>query len=189
MRNIKFNPSRAYKTMIEKAWIYTFTGKKFYLLEPSLENIDIVDIAHSLSFQCRWTGHSRFHYSVAQHSYYCSFLGPGHEALDRLMHDASEAYISDISRALKYRTEIGQVYLKIESRIQEMIACKFRFSLAAPSVKVADDLMLYTEMKQLINYRNEELFGKELAPISIEQWSPEFANQMFLKRFEELRRV
>jgi 5'-deoxynucleotidase YfbR-like HD superfamily hydrolase len=173
----------------EKAWIYTFTGKKFYLLEPRLEDIDIIDIAHSLSFQCRWTGHSRFHYSIAQHSYYCSFLGPDNEALSRLMHDASEAYISDISRPLKHLTEVAQAYLEIESRIQNAIAQKFGFSLDVPSVKRADEIMLYTEMKQLIDCSNEDLDGKELFAITIESWSPEFANQMFYKRFKELRRI
>jgi hypothetical protein len=72
---------------VNKAYIGTFTGKKFFLLKPRLVDIDIRDIAHGLAMQCRWTGQCKHHYSIAQHCYYCSFLGPEAEALDRLLHD------------------------------------------------------------------------------------------------------
>ncbi len=49
-------------------WIQTFTGKKFFPLTPDPELICIEDIAHSLSMQCRYNGHSKQFYSVAQHS-------------------------------------------------------------------------------------------------------------------------
>lgn len=49
-------------------WIETFTGRQFFPLEPDFEQVDIRDIAHALSMKCRYTGHVREFYSVAQHS-------------------------------------------------------------------------------------------------------------------------
>jgi uncharacterized protein len=181
---------------VKKAYIATASGKQFFLLEPRLEDVDIVDIAHALSMQCRWTGHCKFHYSVAQHSYYCSFLGPDNEAFDRLMHDAPEAYIGDLNRPLKHYTEAGVAYRRQEETIQKVIAERFGYSvIEPPSVKTADNLMLYTEKKQIMGYTFDEAKDadevvrtakEETAPILIEQWSPSHAKTMFLKRFEEL---
>jgi 5'-nucleotidase len=174
-----------------KAYIATFTGKQFYLLSPRLEDVDIVDIAHALAMQCRWTGHCKFHYSIAQHSYYCSFIGPDSESFDRLMHDAAEAYISDLNRPLKHYTEAGVAYRRQEAVIQKVIAERFGFSVIEPkSVKLADNSMLYAEKAQIMGYKFEEAENwehyDENNGIKIERWSPEQAEQMFLNRFTEL---
>jgi 5'-deoxynucleotidase YfbR-like HD superfamily hydrolase len=175
----------------KKAYIATYTGKQFFLLEPRLEDIDIVDIAHSLSLQCRWTGHTKFHYSVAQHSYYCSLLGPATEAFDRLMHDAAEAYIGDLNRPIKHYTEAGVAYRKQEAIVQTAIAHRFGFSVVEPmSVKLADNSMLYAEKNQLLHVEFPEAENwqryDENNGIVIEQWYPHEANDRFLKRFNEL---
>lgn len=176
----------------KKAYIATFTKKQFFLLVPRLEDIDIVDIAHALSLQCRWTGHCKFHYSVAQHSYYCSFIGPDKEAFDRLMHDAPEAYIGDLNRPLKHYTEAGVAYRRQEAIIQKAIAERFGFSVVEPpSVKIADNSMLFAEKKQIMGYTfkepQEEINQYDVSNgIVIESWSPAQAKEMFLKRFEEL---
>lgn len=175
----------------KKAYIATVSGKQFFLLEPRLEDIDIYDIAHALSMQCRWTGHTKFHYSVAQHSYYCSFIGPEKEAFDRLMHDAPEAYIGDLNRPLKHYTEAGVAYRRQESVIQKAIAERFGYSVIEPeSVKLADNSMLYAEKKQIVGYSFEEAENwdryNEDNGITIERWLPDQAKKMFLDRFEEL---
>lgn len=174
-----------------KAYIATFTGKQFFLLEPRLEDIDIIDIAHALALQCRWTGHVKFHYSVAQHSYYCSFIGPENEAFDRLMHDAPEAYIGDLNRPLKHYTEAGVAYRRQEAIIQKAIAERFGYSVIEPkSVKLADNSMLYAEKAQIMGYKFEESENWERYDenngVTIEKWTPEKAEQMFLTRFEDL---
>lgn len=175
-----------------KAYIATASGRQFFLLEPRLEDIDIHDIAHALSLQCRWTGHCKFHYSVAQHSYYCSFIGPENESFDRLMHDATEAYIGDLNRPLKHYTEAGVAYRRQESILQRAIAERFGFSVVEPpSVKIADNLMLYAEKKQIMGYTFEEPQEdirqfEAGSDITIEPWTPAHAKQMFLNRFEEL---
>lgn len=175
----------------DKAYIATYTGKKFYLLEPRAEDIDIVDIAHSLAMQCRWTGHCKFHYSIAQHAYYCSFLGPDNEAFHRLNHDNSEAYISDMNRPFKHYTDAGVAYRKVEEPLQNLIYETFGLSvIEPPSVHLADNAMLYAEKDQIMGYTFDEAqkwtADEAQASITIEKWTPEYAEKMFLNRFHEL---
>jgi len=95
-------------------WIQTYTGVRFDLLVPETEMVDINDIAHAESMQCRFTGHPKFFYSVAEHSFnvstlvenYCRRVGMGaadgaHAGLEALLHDAAEAYVGDMSRPMK----------------------------------------------------------------------------------------
>jgi uncharacterized protein len=182
---------------MSNAWIETFSGKRFHLLEPQPEDIDIVDIAHSSSLQCRWTGHCKHHYSIAQHAYYCSFLVPEPEALEALMHDSPEAYISDLSRPLKHYTPAGQAYRDVEDKIQAVIEKKFDLISLADCkwVKIADNQMLHNEKQQLMNpevawdddwLKGQNALEKNGASFLIEQWSPGYAETMFLKRFKEL---
>lgn len=177
---------------VDKAYIVTFTGKQFFLLKPRLEDIDIIDIAHSEAMQCRWTGHSRYHYSIAQHSVLCSFLGPEDEALERLMHDGSEAYIGDWNRPLKHYSSAGDAYRKVEKPLQELVyqatGCR---TIEPASVKIADEAMLYAELEQLTPWpRDFEVSNphtrSKAADVKIEQWSPEYAERMFLERFQYL---
>lgn len=172
---------------IKNAAICTFTGKRFFLLEPVVEDIDILDIAHSLANQCRWTGHSRFHYSVAQHSYHCSFLVPKKDAFWALMHDASEAYISDLSRPLKHFTPAGTAYMLQETIIMNAIKQRFGLSSIEPkSVKIADNQMLYAERAQIMPDADWFTTETPLSAVKIRQWTPQHAERMFLKRFREL---
>lgn len=177
----------------DKSYIITFTGKKFNLLALEIANIDIVDIAHATAQQCRWTGHCRHHYSIAQHAYYCSLIGPESEALERLMHDASEAYIGDMNRPLKHYTNAGDAYRKVETPLQSMIYEAFGMSRIEPdSVKLADNAMLYAEAEQLFDpiwfdmSKNNPQGKAEAAKIKIEEWSPSRAERIFLDRFHEL---
>lgn len=176
---------------LDKAYIVTYTGKKFHLLEPRIEDIDIEDIAHSLSQQCRWTGHTRHHYSIAQHGYYCSFLGPKNEAFHRLNHDDSEAYVGDMNRPLKHYTEAGPPYRKQEDKIQAIICDCFGMShTPPPSVHTADEIMLYTEKAQIMASTDFEMSNpwkpSKVADITIEEWTPKYAKRKFLERFQEL---
>ena len=174
-----------------KAFIGTYTGKKFFLLKPRLKDIDIKDIAHGLALQCRWTGQCEHHYSIAQHSWYCSFIGPSEEALERLLHDGSEAYMGDMNRPLKHFTPAGPAYRRQEAVIQHLIYRKFGVSVVEPpSVHIADQEMLYAERAQLMRlaFREAEtwLEGEPAAKVKIARWSPEKAERMFLKRFNQL---
>ena len=109
------------------SYITTVTGKHFYPLNPNPQDIDIVDIAHALSLICRANGHFKYFYSVAQHCIACA-----EEAVERgcsvevilgcLLHDASEAYLCDVTRPVK--KHITQ-YLQAEEKLQEVIWKRF----------------------------------------------------------------
>lgn len=49
-------------------WIQVHSGGKFWPLDPRGEEVRIDDMAHALSLICRFTGHTKDFYSVAQHS-------------------------------------------------------------------------------------------------------------------------
>lgn len=130
-------------------WIQTYTGARFYPLEPDLDLIRIADIAHSLSMQCRYTGHTARFYSVAEHSLILAkeFHTGWHYRLVALLHDATEAYLSDIPRPLKYLPEFA-FYRHAEDRLQEMIFdkfCKFRWQDTITGIKKSDTLLLAQE--------------------------------------------
>ncbi len=142
-------------------WIETCTGIPFYPLDPRPEEISINDIAHALSLICRYNGHARYHYSVAQHSIYCSYLAMlrGHGplvAMYALLHDAAEAYICDIPRPIK-----GELtgYAQIEHDLQWKIFEAFGLTPLASSerkdiahlVKTIDDDILNIEAVTLLS--------------------------------------
>ncbi len=136
----------------------TYTGKVFSPLEPTMQDIDIHDISHALSFMTRANGHVRTFFSVAQHSINCCI-----EAKERgystrvqlalLLHDASEAYIADIIRPVKKYMES---YYKIEEVLQNVIYNKYlSYELSdeeKEQIKSVDDAMLAWELVTLMNH-------------------------------------
>ena len=88
------------------SYITTVTGKHFYPLNPNRKDIDVEDIAHALSLICRANGHFKHFYSVAQHSIACAAEAAARGCslevtLGCLLHDASEAYLCDVTRPVK----------------------------------------------------------------------------------------
>ncbi|MDH0894254.1 MULTISPECIES: phosphohydrolase [unclassified Pseudomonas] len=88
------------------SWILTNNAVPFSLLNPAADMVVAADLAHALSNVCRFNGHSAWHYSVAQHSLLVADLialegGSAEEQLAGLLHDSTEAYISDLTRPLK----------------------------------------------------------------------------------------
>lgn len=171
--------------MCSEAWITTFTGRRFYVLDPRPQDVAIEDIAHALSLQCRFTGHVRQFYSVAEHCVRVSDACLEH-ALWALLHDASEAYIGDMSAPLKHTPEMSR-YRTTEKRIRSVIAECFGLVLPEPpEVKIADRRMLLTEARDLgicVDgwYTEQTSFEKVIRP-----WPPAMAEAAFLARFKEL---
>lgn len=140
----------------DETWIQTFTGRQFWPLDPKAEDIDIRDIAHALALKCRYTGHCREFYSIAQHS---CLVGAAVEdkgknsfdhrlCLTALLHDAAEAYTADIARPVK--KSIAQ-FAEIEHRLESVIAKKFGLLFPFPGVvKWADNCLLATERRDLM---------------------------------------
>lgn len=139
-------------------WIQTYTLTQFWPLDPKPEDVDIIDIAHALSLVCRFTGHVREFYSVAQHSLLVSSraanLAKTREDAIRLarwglLHDASEAYLADVARPVK-RTPAMAAYREAEKRLQAVICQRFGLPVEEPpEVKQADLEVLYTEARDL----------------------------------------
>jgi hypothetical protein len=168
-------------------WIQTFTGKRFDLLNPKLHQIDIVDIAHALSMQCRFGGMSQRFYSVSQHSVLVSYLVGEKDALHGLLHDASEAYLADVTSPLKHSGRM-EGYLALEKHVQGLICQKFGLSeIEPPSVKRADKLMLAIESKTLMSPRHPDWHSPvETIPFHIDPLSQEESKKEFLRRFHQL---
>lgn len=179
----------------DSGWINTYTGRKFYPLHPEPDQIVIEDIAHALSNTCRYTGHSRFFYSVAEHSCHVTNVSfwDTHSAYDRayalagLLHDGSEAYLCDLARPLKVQPEFAP-YREAEARLQAMILQRFGLPPELPEVvEIADKRMLVTESRFVFGDRihpdwNVRRFG-EPYKIGIEGWTPDYAERRFLSMF------
>src|SRR3954471_8611075 len=95
--------------------------------DPDPEQLDAGDIAQALSNQCRFGGHSRVFYSVAQHSAIVSDLvrdrgGSTTDVLAALLHDAGEAYLVDLPHPLKHRSELGPPYRRAEGLLEAAIS-------------------------------------------------------------------
>lgn len=133
------------------AWIQTFTGKRFFFLNPNPDDIDIEDIAHSLSFLCRFTGHPSKFYSVAQHSLIVSAIvnNPRARAWG-LMHDAFEAYIGDIASPTKrYAPDLKLAEKVIQTTIINKYGIPYDAEIAE-EVHRADLWLCYEEAKLLL---------------------------------------
>ena len=174
-------------------WIQTFTGKKFFPLEPRYEDICIEDIAHSLSMQCRFIGHSKEFYSVAQHCnamVQCWFPHPAQRELAKyaLLHDAGEAYLSDIPKPLKYLPEF-QFYRDAEKHLSEMIYIRFGLNPVEPEeVKKADWEILCEEAMspKIMSPLHPDWAARCEPHIGFSSCSPAKAERIYLENFHKL---
>lgn len=172
--------------MREGDWSQTYTGKRFYHLDPKIEDISIEDIAHSLAYQCRYTGHTTRFYSVAEHSLYVSRYCTPKNALWGLLHDASEAYICDIPAPLKpYLTN----YKEIEAKIMACICEKFGLDNEMPTeVKQLDKDILKNEYYAVMNMHESNWGAKYngIYGLNIPEHSPTGIKFSFLRKFRSL---
>ena len=173
----------------EEPWVQTYTGKRFQPLNPTQESIDIEDIAHALSMICRFNGHSKEFYSVAQHCVLVSYACDSDDAAFGLLHDASESYIADVSSPLKHSGQFEN-YKIMEDIIQTAIYKKFGLKgKEPPSVKRADKQLLYTEARDLMAPLHPDWVNAvDPLPWKIEAWDQKKSKAEFLKRFYELFR-
>lgn len=179
------------------AWMQTFTGKRFYPLDPRPEDIDPRDIAHALSLLCRYNGHIDRFYSVAEHCVLMSRVMPNDTlALEALLHDGSEAYCGDMVRPLKHTAEMAP-YRVAEDRVMDALAIRFGLSTDAsgvhhksPEVQDADTRILLTERTALMNnYKASDRWsvdGMAALDVTIEAWNPDVAERAYLDRLVEL---
>ena len=151
--------------------IKTYSGKHIDLLEPQKSDISIIDIAHGLSKICRFSGQCNQFYSVAQHSVAVAARLPEELKLWGLLHDASEAYLGDVTRPLK---RLLTEYQYLEKKMMAVIAARFSLTLPEPAkVKEVDVLTLKVEQTCFWgNARN-----------SIRPWTWDQALEEFINRY------
>jgi uncharacterized protein len=169
--------------MHTEACIRTYTGRLFDILNPVAENVSIVDVAHALSQLCRFSGHTRELYTVAQHSVLVSRHVPAEFALDGLLHDASESYMNDLNRPLKHSPEMSR-YRTAEKALSKVIQERFGLGPEPKEVKEVDCRMCTTEMRDLMKGCSLEVEPFEFV---ISPTDPKAAEKIFLERFYELR--
>jgi uncharacterized protein len=174
-------------------YIQVYSGNRFYILDPRPEDINIVDIAHSLSNLCRFTGHGERFYSVAEHSIHCARVARklGLSTLHQLYalgHDASESVMNDLARPVKQN--IPQ-YKEIENKIMSVMW--EAMGIPKPNkddyeiVKLIDNTLLVHEMEQLM--RRSDIPDIEYTPVFVDLsvgYGAGEAKEDFLKIYEAL---
>jgi hypothetical protein len=173
------------------SWIHTATGKHFDPLNPDSDLIDIRDIAHALSMQCRFVGHVKDFYSVAEHSVRVSRACAERDALAGLLHDAPEAYLHDLASPIKHAAGMER-YREAEALLEAMIYGKWGLAPTMPaSVRKADKTLLNTEARDLfggthVGWANpEDVLIQTIRPVG----APRAAEEWFLQRYRALTRV
>lgn len=206
-------------------FIITASGTHFYPFDPRPEEIHIEDIAHALAQVTRWTGHAPVRYSVAQHSLFVSYrteelsdatpIGPDTaklsriRALEGLLHDGTEAYLSDVAKPIKPRLAN---YREIEDGLARAIGKRFGVALEelSPIVVQADLDLLVTEASvffpretwwrpgdtaQNVHHKGGEVLTspgllahltRGVPPSHVPEVSWQSARDAFLRRFHEL---
>lgn len=158
--------------------------------DDDLTNVNIEDIAWSLSMQCRFGGHCSRFYSVAEHSVFVSNIVLPEFALEGLLHDGSEGYVTDLPTPIK---KMCPDFEAIEQKFYKKICTKFGIPFdMSLEVKVADRIALYNEARYLTkiplhllcdnNFEHSSLSR----PFSPKCLGPEEAYKLFMDRFKEL---
>lgn len=173
--------------------IWTYTGLEFNFVDPDPEQIRIEDIAHSLSMQCRFGGHTKCFYSVAQHSLILADMVESEE--DKriaLLHDAAEAYLGDVVGPVKRNVD---GYIQLEWQLLWIIFKKFGLNVEmrvkdsgldplSQVVKEADHLLFKLEADYLIYKKVDRIKVDERSYAAI--MLPHVIEHMFLSKFGEL---
>lgn len=165
-------------------WMQTFSGGQFWPLDPRADEIHIVDIAHALSMQCRYAGHCRRFYSVAEHSVHLARFVSPKNALWALLHDASEAYLVDIPRPVK--PDLTN-YKYIESKVMAEVCKRFGLSPEMPAeVHEADSAIIADERANMAPCVAPWIGYDKPLGIALQFWSPGVAEIYFLDMFNKL---
>lgn len=184
-------------------WIQTFTGRQFWPLNPKAEDVYLMDIAHALSLKCRFNGHCRQFYSVAEHSVRvmrdvarrqivdgCGDEYRNHTLALALMHDASEAYLPDVARPIKHCRQLLGL-LEADCRLSLEILKAFRLRVDHEALAVihkSDARLLATEARDLMAWPRPAEWADLPAPLPeiIQPWPPDYAKAVFVEEAVKL---
>lgn len=186
----------------EGAWMHTNSGKRFFPLDPRPEDICMNDIANGLAMDCRYAGQgltSRY-YSVAEHSvhmaeYAWRDTGKGLVALATLLHDAAEAYLNDLPRAVKKAVDLsGGGYSSVESRISAVVWEKYNVdgvfadARLGGYIKDLDRRIVPLEKEAICRHKLEWAYDQfePLVGATIQCWNPYDAKREFAELYYNL---
>jgi uncharacterized protein len=198
------------ETVSIQPFITTYTGGKFWPLDPKPADVRIDDIAHALALKCRWTGHCKTFYSVAEHSVRVALaarsiaarrdLNPADATLFGLLHDTTEAYLPDIARPIKARVRLVVAGGHSDFRDHEaLLLSVILHGLGVPYSRIefpgawqvagdADAALLSTEARDLCagNTAGWSLPAEPL-PETITPWTWQEAERRFLAMWAEVK--
>lgn len=196
--------------------VETFSGQYVDVSNPRIDSIKLIDIAHALSQICRYGGHCRTFYSVAEHAVAVS------KRMERkgcavwkqfagLHHDDTEYVLGDVPRPTK--PLFGPRYAEL-SMMMDSVICSYLMqgqpnlwlspdNFHDEEVKDADNWMLFVEARHLLPSRGINWSGSQLDDWGVRQdglpgrivtpdyWrgglQPIEAEALFLNRHYELR--
>lgn len=168
-------------------WMQTFTGRQFWPLDPRPGEVEILDIAHALANQCRYAGHCRRFYSVAEHSVLLArVFAKREERLWALLHDASEAYLVDLPMPVK---RYVPAYVSAERVVMDAVCRRFGLPPDIPeAVHDADYRILRDELEQNMASPPAPWAVQEKKPlgVTLRFWKPDEAEFWFLQEFDWL---
>ncbi|HIS30927.1 MAG TPA: hypothetical protein IAB44_05170 [Candidatus Limivivens intestinipullorum] len=173
-------------------YMKTYSGGRFYPADPRIEDLRIEDIAHALSMVCRGNGQVKTFFSVGQHCVHCAreALARGYgrrTALACLLHDASEAYLSDITSPLKKHLAEYRAY---EERLMKLVYEKYLGGSLTEEeeirVKEVDQDMLYYDLLVLLDEDNGREKPVMKSAFSYEWVSFEETQRQYLELFSAL---
>lgn len=160
--------------------IRTVSGIYVNVFDPKPEMFVIEDIAHALSFTCRFGGHLPHYYSVAQHSITCSKVVSEENAMAALLHDAAEAYLTDMPSPIKKRLPD---FVEIENNLMRVIALRFGFEYPLhDEVKEADKELLEMEWARFVLRDSSSGLRGPVFP-------PDIVRKDFLSRYERINEL
>lgn len=168
-------------------WIQTANGRQFWPMDPRPDEVHLDDIAHSLSMLCRFGGHCKRFYSVAEHCVLMARAAPDRRtALWALLHDASEAYLVDVPRPIKPFL-IG--YSEAEAKIMRAVEFRFHLHLGLPDIVKRMDLAIFMDEQQQNMAPAPVKWSTEGEPLGVrlQFWAPEKAREEFETEFWRLK--
>jgi len=167
--------------------IRTFTGILFDFENPDYRTINLVDISHALSLLCRFAGHCKIFYSVAEHAVRVSYICEPEHAMWGLHHDDSESMCVDVPRPLKHMLGM-EAYRAHEKRVQAEIvkALNLEPPIEPEEVKWADMRLLVTEQRDLLHNSHPDFEAVPPLENTIKPWSSNTAYRRYQLRHAEL---
>lgn len=132
-------------------YLQTVSGRWVNPFDPDPAQLDAGDIARALANQCRFGGHSRVFYSVAQHCVIVSRVveergGDVEDVFAALMHDAGEAYLGDMPHPLKHRSALGAAFREAEARLEDVEPLDLELTAWSPDQAADEFAKRYAEL-------------------------------------------